>query len=153
MGDISMKSLESEDQIDGQMTNAGIDATTLAVASSTLARWRQVVRNVLLTAGTEDDWTALRRLASWYERMTLDPGYANPPPDDGLTALIALAGKSQTWEVRLAVTYHAVQVAQALRACRWFSSPDVDTAEQRQVLLSRLEVALRSLAEVTDRLL
>lgn len=57
--------------------------TAFAMARIALDRRRAAVRSVLLTARSEDTRVALRGLAAWYERMCVDAGYCNAPPNRG----------------------------------------------------------------------
>jgi len=111
------------------------------VACSALDHWRYAVRTVLLTARTDEAGTAMRGLAAWYERMCGGIDYGNPAPEQGLSALVALAeaGNGLIGD-QLVLTYWALRVAQELAACRaeW-SSAEHATID---VALAKLDVAL-----------
>lgn len=117
------------------------------IASSVLVRWLGVVRSVLLTTGSENVRSTLRGLAAWYERMTVDPRFAYPPPGDGIAALIALGREGRPCEPRLTTAFQAVRVAEALGAWRATLVTDASAPERRQTMRDRLELAVRVLSE------
>ena len=101
-------------------TDTPAEATTsTALAGSALEHWRWAVRGVPFTASSDQARTALRGLAAWYERVSADDAYGNPPPGDGLDALTALEAEPESQHCRRVVVAHwAVRVAEELARCR-----------------------------------
>jgi len=122
----------------------------LAVAHTTLERWRKAVRSALLSAeGPEVSLRALRGLAAWYERMCVDSDYHNPPPQEGLGALVLLGGTSELSprSSQLASAHKAIRLAQELAACRAQWHSDEGASSQGETALTRLELALHAASE------
>lgn len=119
---------------------------TCAVARSAIESLREIVRSVLLATRTGDEGIALRGLATWYERMCVDPDYANPPPDGGIAELNGLSDLVR-FKLRLMVAYRAVRVADELSASRRRRFSSDSTPEELHTVLARLELALHSLSE------
>jgi len=94
-------------------------ATSAAVARSALEHWLWAVRGVPFMASSDEERTALRGLAAWYERVCIDDAYDNPAPADGLDALTAQEHGPDQLPLRRSVVPHwAVRVAQELTEWR-----------------------------------
>lgn len=116
---------------------------TLAVARSSLVRWEHTVRMVLRMSGSEEARNVMHGLASWYERMCIDAEYSNPPPEDGVDAMMALGPMpADSPRDPLMVTFRAVQVARELATCRAYWSKGDRESEFYRHALDRLDLAL-----------
>lgn len=118
--------------------------TTTAVAA--LQHWRHPVRSLPML-GTGEHGIALRGLVAWYERVCVDERYANPPPADGLGALMLTEQeRSAATAEGFLVAWWAIRVAEELVRCRQLAQEERGEAAV-SVGLARLDVSLQTALE------
>jgi len=113
-----------------------------AVARSALEHWTWSVRGMPFAVESDESRPALRGLAAWYERISVDDAYTNPAPAAGVEALEAEVRGPDRLPRSLQVAHWAVRVAQELAECRRTRLGAVDLAATC-LAEARLDVAVQ----------
>ena len=113
-------------------------------ATAALESWRPTVVAVPRWTRTSNRAEPLGDLVSWYERICRDRDYRDPPPVEGLDALVDELASAPSDGARdhLGLARWAIRVAEELAYWRTKSRHGADLAPAR-VAKSRLELALK----------
>lgn len=97
-----------------------------AEAADALRVWLRQVREALVILDTPKNSNAIRGLVAWYERVFFDAKLLEPPPIEGLDAVVD----------ELALAAQPIDALRALADARWAIRVGEELVNWRQCLLS-----------------